>query len=52
MESPCDAIRRGSGCTSKARTKPPIELTSATPSTVRSRRRIVQSWSVRNSLLE
>ena len=49
MPRPALASAIGSGRTSKVRTKPPSALTSATPGTVRSAGRIVQSSRVRFS---
>ena len=49
IATPAAAIRMGSGTTSKARTTPPRELTSATPGTVRSAGRIAQSRMLRRS---
>ena len=48
--TPRAAIRCGSGITSKLRTYPPSEFTSATPGTVRNAGRITQSSIVRRSV--
>ena len=41
---------RGSTCTWYCLTSPPIEMTSATPGTVRRLYLTIQSWSVRSSM--